>query len=132
MQIARLFYHKPSFAVLDEATSAVSTDVEALLYKSAKELSCTLITISHRPSLFKYHPYLLQLGEGPNMNKWVFKQISSSQSLVESVAQETKKLEKQLAEFDGLVKRLAVINAELSLSTTADISMKTAKRTLLG
>lgn len=131
IQLARLFYHCPNFGVLDEATSAVSTDVEALVYKSAKEHGITLVTISHRPSLFKYHPYLLRIGEGRNSTEWSFKQISSVKSLVESVGEEAKKIEKQLDELDGLVKRLQVINNELSLSTSTDSSMNNARRTLV-
>jgi ATP-binding cassette subfamily D (ALD) long-chain fatty acid import protein len=131
MQLARLFYHKPLFGVLDEATSAVSTDVEALLYKNAKDLGITLVTISHRPTLFKYHPYLLRIGEGLDSKQWTFKQISSPKSLVESVGQEAKKIEKQLGEIDGLTKRLDAINKELSLGSKTDTSMKSAKRTLV-
>jgi ATP-binding cassette subfamily D (ALD) long-chain fatty acid import protein len=36
MGIARLLYHEPRYAFIDEATSAVSSDVEGLLYETAK------------------------------------------------------------------------------------------------
>lgn len=63
--MARLFYHQPLFAILDECTSSVSLDVEAILYTKAKELGITLFTVSHRVSLFKYHEYILKFsGKG--------------------------------------------------------------------
>lgn len=63
--MARLFYHKPEFAILDECTSAISLDVEHILYSKARELGITLFTISHRASLFKFHDYYLKFdGEG--------------------------------------------------------------------
>lgn len=63
--MARLFYHKPEFAILDECTSAVSVDVEALMYEYAKKQKITLFTVSHRQSLFRHHEYLLRFdGEG--------------------------------------------------------------------
>jgi len=37
MAIARLLYHEPRYAVIDEGTSAVSSDVEGLLYETCKQ-----------------------------------------------------------------------------------------------
>ena len=60
MAMGRLIYHKPNYAILDECTSAVSIDVEGLLYSYMKEQGITLITVSHRDTLWKYHDYLLK------------------------------------------------------------------------
>lgn len=58
--MARLIYHKPMYAILDECTSAVSIDVEGLLYSYMKRVGITLITVSHRQTVWKYHDYLLR------------------------------------------------------------------------
>ena len=35
-------------AILDECTSAVSVDIEALMYEHARKVGITLFTVSHR------------------------------------------------------------------------------------
>lgn len=59
--MARLFYHAPQFAILDECTSAVSVDVEGSMYDYCREADITLFTVSHRRSLWKHHEYYLQM-----------------------------------------------------------------------
>ncbi|CAG7714558.1 unnamed protein product [Allacma fusca] len=72
--MARLLYHKPQFAILDECTSAVSVDVEGAIYNYCREIGITLLTVTHRKSLWKYHEYVLHMdGRG----SYTFQQITS-------------------------------------------------------
>ncbi|XP_046879998.1 ATP-binding cassette sub-family D member 3a isoform X1 [Hypomesus transpacificus] len=61
MAMARLFYHKPQFAILDECTSAVSVDVEDYIYSHCRMVGISLFTVSHRKSLWKHHEYYLHM-----------------------------------------------------------------------
>lgn len=72
ISVARLFYHAPKFAVLDEATSAVSVEIENTLYLTAKKLGMTLITVTNRKSLYEFHDYALILGGNKD---WVFESV---------------------------------------------------------
>lgn len=63
--MARLFYHKPRYAILDECTSSVTLEMERKMYETAKGLGTTMMTVSHRRSLWKYHSKILQFdGQG--------------------------------------------------------------------
>ena len=63
LSIARMYYHEPKFAVLDECTSAVSIDVEEALYRASVVRDITCITISQRLSLPEFHVEELKMGE---------------------------------------------------------------------
>jgi len=43
--MARLFYHKPQFAILDECTSAVSVDVEGYIYSHCRKVSSLFLEL---------------------------------------------------------------------------------------
>jgi ABC-type oligopeptide transport system ATPase subunit len=81
--MARLFYHNPEFAILDECTAAVSLDVEKELYARCQQKNITLLTISHRHTLWKYHQYQLrfeevQQSEGKTSRIAKFEKLDSS------------------------------------------------------
>ncbi|KAJ3353577.1 hypothetical protein HDU83_006655 [Entophlyctis luteolus] len=143
MQLARAFYHLPRFVVLDEATSAVSSDVEALLYSAAKDAGMTVITISHRPALLKYHACVLRVGEGAAGDGWAFERIHGEdggvgrEKLIQSVENEIRRLEEQLDAAEVMRMRLVDINVELQIAgdeceeKDPDGVLRHAKRTLI-
>ncbi|KAJ3035294.1 hypothetical protein HK097_004242, partial [Rhizophlyctis rosea] len=107
--MARLFYHSPRYAILDECTSSVSMDVERIMYTHAQRLGITLITVSHRPSLWRYHNWILQYdGEGG----YVFTELDAERRLglqeekngIEMRLVEVPKVRRRLEELRGLTK----------------------------
>lgn len=113
MQFARLLYHEPQYAVIDEGTSAVSSDVEGLLYENCKEKGITLITISTRASLKKYHTFNLILGMGDHGDAWELERIGTQREKMQ-VEKEVQELRERLAVVGELKKRRDEIEQELS------------------
>lgn len=112
MAMARLLYHEPRYAFIDEGTSAVSSDVEGLLYERAKERGITLITISTRASLKKYHTFTLTLGVGEDGEQWEFERIGTEKEKL-GVEKELQELRKRLANVDEWKRRREEIEQEL-------------------
>ncbi|KAF8758323.1 adrenoleukodystrophy protein [Rhizoctonia solani] len=93
--MARLFYHAPKYAILDECTSAVTLEVERVMFEHATKLGITLLTVSHRPSLWQYHHMILQYdGQGG----YVFTELDAERRL--ALQEEKQALEARLLETE--------------------------------
>ncbi|MEM7758839.1 MAG: ATP-binding cassette domain-containing protein, partial [Cyanobacteria bacterium P01_A01_bin.40] len=73
LAFARILINKPRYVVLDEATSALDIKNESSLYRYLIDTNITFISVGHRPSLVKYHHWLLEMQSGEN---WELKQAS--------------------------------------------------------
>ena len=65
LAIARVLIKKPRYTLLDESTSALDPENETAIFKRLAEISTTMISVSHHPSLVQYHSHVLELtGDG--------------------------------------------------------------------
>ncbi|KAI9788246.1 MAG: hypothetical protein M1816_007012 [Peltula sp. TS41687] len=104
--MARLFYHAPRYAILDECTSSVTLETEGLMYETAKSLGITLMTVSHRRSLWKYHQNILQFdGQG----NYIFTELDAEKRL--KLEGEREELELQLRAVPEIERRIAELSA---------------------
>ncbi|GAA6017017.1 hypothetical protein JCM8202_005871 [Rhodotorula sphaerocarpa] len=107
LAMARLFYHRPKYAILDECTSAVTLEIEQAFYERATELGITLLTVSHRPSLWKYHKYILHLLGGGD---YAFGPLEWEKRL--ALQEEKQSLEQKLADVSMWEERLRDLQGE--------------------
>ncbi|KAL8733019.1 MAG: hypothetical protein Q9166_002417 [cf. Caloplaca sp. 2 TL-2023] len=131
MAFARLLYHEPRFAIIDEGTSAVSSDVEGLLYETCKARGITIVVVSTRNSLKRYCNWNLTLGiedvglaedndedqdydseEEPELPGWDFERIGTEEERV-GVEREIQALKEKLEKVNEWRRRKEEIEEEL-------------------
>jgi ABC-type uncharacterized transport system fused permease/ATPase subunit len=84
--MARMYWNKPTFCVLDECTSAVSVDVEMRLYAEARKMGITSVTLSQRLALAEFHTRELRLGDG-SAQGWHIKELPAKKVKSTGLAQ---------------------------------------------
>merc|ERR1719230_2413085 len=78
---ARVFYHRPSFVVLDECTNGISPDVEHDLYDRCTKLNLAVFSISHKIELKLFHDYELHY-KGDIEGTWSLERCSERSGMV--------------------------------------------------
>merc|ERR1712087_338901 len=81
LAFARLFYHRPTFCVLDECTNGVSPEVEHDLYERCKKLKLAVFSISHKIELKLFHDYELHYS-GDVEGTWHLQKCSERNGMV--------------------------------------------------
>lgn len=110
LAMVRLYYHKPKFAVLDECTSNISSDLEAECYRIAtKDLGITVISVCHRTTLWKFHSYILKFKKSNKENEHTTLFTKFDPEIRLERHEELIKLDGSLKRSDELNKRLATL-----------------------
>lgn len=123
LAMARLFYHEPKFAVLDECTSAVSPEMEQFMYEHAQKIGISVLSVAHRPALWHFHNRLLKLdGKGG----YFFGVLDAERRL--KFEEERLKLEKNLRDVPILRDRLDELK---KVSRSQHIRYENSHRNLL-
>lgn len=104
---ARVLFHNKKLVVLDEPSSAISYDFEDILFDLLKKRGFTLVTISNRESLVKYHDYILRLNNDPDSpSNGVFSKIDEDYlKKFETLDNEIEYLEMEIEKINHMKER---------------------------
>lgn len=67
--VARVLYHRPMLAFLDESTNAIPEVMERRIYELLNQEGVTVVSVGHRSSLMTVHQHVLSLS-GPPHGRW--------------------------------------------------------------
>lgn len=84
----------------------MTLEMEKIMYTRAKELGITLLTVSHRPSLWTFHDFILQFdGKG----NYLFSKLDAERRL--ALEDEKQQLEARLRAVPDMERRLIDLQA---------------------
>ncbi|CAE8676460.1 unnamed protein product [Polarella glacialis] len=106
LAFARLFFHRPSFVILDECTNGVSPDVEHDLYDRCTKMQMAVFSISHKIELKLFHDRELHYN-GDVQGSWTLTPCSETLNKVTRSSSTVK-----LPEMNGLGKTESKITYE--------------------
>jgi vitamin B12/bleomycin/antimicrobial peptide transport system ATP-binding/permease protein len=82
LAFARVLLKTPRYVLLDEATSALDRENEEALYEELAATSATIVSVTHHPSLVKYHSQILELKPEGEWSLYPASKFQFTESLV--------------------------------------------------
>merc|ERR1719491_30554 len=77
LAFARLFFHRPSFVILDECTNGINPEVEHSLYDRCSNMNLAVFSISHKIELKLFHDYELHY-KGDASGSWSMRKCTET------------------------------------------------------
>jgi putative ATP-binding cassette transporter len=82
LAFARVLLKNPRYVLLDEATSALDRENEEALYDQLVSTSATIVSVTHHPSLVKYHSRILELKPDGEWSLYAASEFELTEDLV--------------------------------------------------
>ena len=82
LAFARILLKNPRYVLLDEATSALDRENEEALYEELVATDATIVSVTHHPSLVKYHANVLELKPDGEWSVYPASKFRFNESLV--------------------------------------------------
>ena len=85
LSFARLFFHLPLFAIMDEATSAMDVPLEARCLSRCRQKGITMISVAHRPTVTGWHDRVLRFAPAAFRSRssgaWVQEEVGEDEKI---------------------------------------------------
>lgn len=82
LAFARVLLKNPRYVLLDEATSALDRENEEALYQELSSTQATIVSVTHHPSLAKFHSQVLELKPNGEWSVYPASQFQLTEDLV--------------------------------------------------
>mmetsp|Transcript_7472 Transcript_7472/g.28009 ORF Transcript_7472/g.28009 Transcript_7472/m.28009 type:complete len:1367 (-) Transcript_7472:1856-5956(-) len=109
LQIARVLFHQPKFAFMDESSASLDSDNQHICYSSLRDAGITLISVAHVEAVKQYHSQILQLHKS---GTWTLSRIEPSNAY-----------EQSLHDWEEIANGDSIPSTEASFVSTEDVDI---------
>lgn len=128
IRLFALFRYRPeesatTLVMLDESTSAIDTTTESVIYELMLELNIWFVTISHRPSLIRYHNKELKLFLPQSANRDHHYSVNDDQDVTLDLSTDPDTTSTRTTDDEEVRERPSIVPGSATPATTMTTSM---------